>query len=248
VVGDSYITEDKFGNVGIGTATPTSPLTVQGMIEIRFGGLRFPDGTVQTSAPSTNVSHNTTLAGDGTAASPLGVAVPLNLIGSGTVLRVTGAGTTLDVASAGNGTRAIQAKGGNSNTTFGGTGIVASGGNSSVSDRRGGAGVVGFGGFGSFSDGGRGVEGVGGAASGAGHVSGDGITGFPGQVSDGATVGKAGRFLGDVEVLGTLSKAGGSFKIDHPLDPEDKYVRRIARYDEHLQRQHHDRQRRQGGC
>jgi len=31
-------------------------------------------------------------------------------------------------------------------------------------------------------------------------------------------------FDGDVEVTGTLSKGGGSFKIDHPLDPENKYL------------------------
>jgi hypothetical protein len=31
-------------------------------------------------------------------------------------------------------------------------------------------------------------------------------------------------FFGNVEVTGTLSKGGGSFKIDHPLDPENKYL------------------------
>jgi FG-GAP-like repeat len=36
--------------------------------------------------------------------------------------------------------------------------------------------------------------------------------------------GLAGSFLGNVSVLGTLSKSGGSFKIDHPLDPENKYL------------------------
>jgi hypothetical protein len=36
--------------------------------------------------------------------------------------------------------------------------------------------------------------------------------------------GWAGYFEGDVEVTGTLSKGGGSFKIDHPLDPEGKYL------------------------
>lgn len=34
----------------------------------------------------------------------------------------------------------------------------------------------------------------------------------------------AGYFEGDVHVNGTLSKAAGSFKIDHPLDPENKYL------------------------
>lgn len=32
----------------------------------------------------------------------------------------------------------------------------------------------------------------------------------------------AGRFDGDVQVNGTLSKSAGSFKIDHPLDPANK--------------------------
>lgn len=30
--------------------------------------------------------------------------------------------------------------------------------------------------------------------------------------------------LGKVDISGTLSKGGGSFKIDHPLDPENKYL------------------------
>jgi hypothetical protein len=34
----------------------------------------------------------------------------------------------------------------------------------------------------------------------------------------------AGYFTGDVEVSEMLSKGGGSFKIDHPLDPENKYL------------------------
>ena len=34
----------------------------------------------------------------------------------------------------------------------------------------------------------------------------------------------AGIFQGNVSVSGTLSKGGGSFKIDHPLDPENKYL------------------------
>ena len=34
----------------------------------------------------------------------------------------------------------------------------------------------------------------------------------------------AGYFFGNVYVNGTLSKAGGSFKIDHPLDPANQYL------------------------
>jgi hypothetical protein len=36
--------------------------------------------------------------------------------------------------------------------------------------------------------------------------------------------GLAGQFVGDVIVTGSLSKGGGAFKIDHPLDPENKYL------------------------
>jgi hypothetical protein len=36
--------------------------------------------------------------------------------------------------------------------------------------------------------------------------------------------GLAGRFDGNVSIVGNLSKSGGSFKIDHPLDPANKYL------------------------
>ena len=36
--------------------------------------------------------------------------------------------------------------------------------------------------------------------------------------------GFAGHFDGNLRVFGTLSKSGGSFKIDHPLDPANKYL------------------------
>jgi hypothetical protein len=39
-----------------------------------------------------------------------------------------------------------------------------------------------------------------------------------------STDGYGGYFYGDVHVQGTLSKTGGSFKIDHPLDPANKYL------------------------
>jgi len=45
---------------------------------------------------------------------------------------------------------------------------------------------------------------------------------YGGATGDGTNY--AGYFSGNVEVTGTLSKGGGSFKIDHPLDPEHKYL------------------------
>jgi len=60
--------------------------------------------------------------------------------------------------------------------------------------------------------GGNGI-GVWGSHAGSGWgVYGSSVTGF------------AGRFSGDVSISGTLSKSGGSFKIDHPLDPEGMYL------------------------
>ncbi len=40
----------------------------------------------------------------------------------------------------------------------------------------------------------------------------------------GATTNYAGYFSGNVHVTGTLSKSGGTFKIDDPRDPENKYL------------------------
>ena len=38
------------GNVGVGTDNPTEKLTVAGIIETTSGGIKFPDGTIQTTA------------------------------------------------------------------------------------------------------------------------------------------------------------------------------------------------------
>ncbi|MEN8194386.1 MAG: MAP7 domain-containing protein [Bacteroidota bacterium] len=56
---------------------------------------------------------------------------------------------------------------------------------------------------------------VGNGVSGVNYGSGDGVYGH-------STSGYAGKFSGNVNVTGTLSKGGGSFKIDHPLDPQNK--------------------------
>jgi hypothetical protein len=63
--------------------------------------------------------------------------------------------------------------------------------------------------------------GVYGAASDTNAYANYGVYGFGGA---GATHYWAGYFSGKVNVTGTLSKGGGSFRIDHPLDPENKYL------------------------
>lgn len=74
-------------------------------------------------------------------------------------------------------------------------------------------------------DGGAGVCGIGDTYGELDYA--DGIWGFS---EDGtgiyghSTNGTAGGFTGDVIVSGTLTKGAGAFKIDHPLDPANKYL------------------------
>ena len=88
---------------------------------------------------------------------------------------------------------------------------------------------------GHHTGGGRGVQGS--SFSGIG-VNGTGVVGVNGITSStnpldagvrgistfGPGTAKAGYFMGDVQVTGTLIKSAGSFRIDHPLDPENKYL------------------------
>src|SRR5262249_3006100 len=104
----------------------------------------------------------------------------------------------------------------------GGSGLEAFGGASKTGAA--GSGLFGVGGDTEGGLAGAGVNANGGGGSGAGHRGGAGIFAQGGLGSNGATNGFAGVFNGDVEVTGNLSKGGGSFKIDHPLDPENKYL------------------------
>lgn len=155
-IGNTNIFEDKFGKVGIGTITPTSPLTVQGMIETTLGGYKFPDGTVQTTAGLSSIFHNATMVGNGTQASPLGVAIPLTLSGaepdpSKAIL------TVVNTASVG---RGLFVQGGPR-----GFAIAAVGGDNPKGDS-GGVGIEAFGGAGGNSESGPAVQATGGVSNG----------------------------------------------------------------------------------
>src|SRR5688572_8762523 len=79
LIGASIVTQSG-GNIGIGVPAPMSRLAVQGLVEATLAGFKFPDGTVQTTAATTglqSVVHDSTLTGAGTAASPLGLSLPL---------------------------------------------------------------------------------------------------------------------------------------------------------------------------
>jgi hypothetical protein len=274
--GDSNMTEDDSGKIGVGTTLPTSQLTVNGVIEMMSGGgIKFPDGTFQPTAGLATVSRDATLKGDGTQASPLGLSVPLILngqLGVRGVIQATNTATT-GIGVVGNGGvsgSGVVGIGANAGTGFGGRGVTARGGGSSgfvggiglealggtgvdsggegaratggtgslvggngidatggVGGALGGDGINAAGGDGNIegpSSGGVGVRAIGGLGFGAGKSGGTAIYAEGGIGANGAARGLAGLFSGNVQVLGTLSKSGGSFKIDHPLDPENKYL------------------------
>jgi hypothetical protein len=121
---------------------------------------------------------------------------------------------------------------GNSSTPgLGGSGVYAYGGAGFGPNDRGGSGIMTIGGD-TYGEGGFGGYGVM-ATGGSGVVGGDGFQAYggAGQLAGGLGIyaqrqgtGIAGTFNGDVDVEGNVSKSGGSFKIDHPLDPANKYL------------------------
>ena len=188
ILADSVIWQDFNGRIGIGTQRPGAALlTVAGQIETTSGGIKFPNGTVQTTSASGSlfqVNHNTTLTGNGSEGSPLGVAIPLRLTTSSQpAAQFTGnEDTTLIVTNNGG----VPTNNAISATSINGRAIDA------LTDH--GIAVLG-----------RRVGPIGG--------------------------GLAGYFVGDVQMTadlvieGNLSVRGTkNFKIDHPLDPENKYL------------------------
>ena len=152
------------------------------------------------SAPDviTSVAHDASLAGNGAGGSPLGVALPLSLSGS-----ASGSGIALvTVHNSASSNHGIEGDGGPA-----GAGVVGNGGDFNSDIGAAGPGLFAFGGDNS--------------GNGAG---GPGILAIPGNFSNGKRQGLAGDFRGDVAVAGTITKAGGSFKIDHPIDPSNKYL------------------------
>jgi hypothetical protein len=112
----------------------------------------------------------------------------------------------------------VAATGGDSELFFGGDGVDAKGGaggqgNNFASSS--GNGVLGTGGPGGFQE----ADGTGGFFTGgtAGGFGGFGIEAFAGSAD-------AGFFQGNITVTGAISAGTKDFKIDHPLDPANKYL------------------------
>ncbi len=112
--------------------------------------------------------------------------------------------------------------GGNNGTGVYGSGTYGVYGQSGISCGVYGSGVAGVYGN-STSPGGVGASGL---ASGAGVTT--GVYGYSSSSTGYGVFGEsndwAGYFAGNVDVVGSLSKSGGTFKIDHPLAPADKYL------------------------
>jgi hypothetical protein len=194
-----------------GPTGATGPQGPAGTLTLPFSG--SADGSSNGVLNITNTSPNhSALGGHG------GQALSGDNTGGAGVAGYGGPsnGTSTALGTGGDGVYALGG-GGTAEGDYGGNGIHASGGNSGGTFGIGGNGVYATGGSGSYG-GGNGVEAYGGSGS---EGSGAGIYAVAGN---GGTDPSAGLFLGNVIVSGTLSKSGGSFKIDHPLDPANKYL------------------------
>jgi hypothetical protein len=124
----------------------------------------------------------------------------------------TGGGTDI-----GNGGAGSTFTGGFSDTGLGGAGAAFTGGGSDI-----GPGGVGATFIGGFSD--TGPGGVGGTFTGGGSDGGTGGDGVDASSGPSATEVFAGNFTGDVNVSGAIFAGTKDFRIDHPLDPANKYL------------------------
>lgn len=163
-------------------------------------GTKTPGSQLEVDAQSTSYGGLTANGGN----------APAGTTQSGsTGLTANGGNGDLTTDATGNGGDGLVANGGAS-TSLSGSGIIANGASGQMTGE-GGPGIVSGGGIGE-------ADGAGGIFNGGNFsFNGDGIDAAAGS-------GLAGSFTGNVSISGNLSKGGGSFKIDHPLDPANKYL------------------------
>jgi hypothetical protein len=188
------------GNIGIGTSAPSASLQVVP-----------PASSGVTALSSTGGSSNSSFLTPGLGLYTVG---GLNSTNGG----VGGAG----VYSVGGAETGIYDS--NFNLPYGGDGVQGFGGDG-LARGNGGNGAYFIGGNGGTTEGlgGDGVFAEGGSPSGSAVVAVADAGGFDG-IDAYAGSGLAGFFIGDVWITGNLMKSSGSFKIDHPLDPANKYL------------------------
>jgi trimeric autotransporter adhesin len=269
----------KFPDGTIQTTAGIAPNLVVRSLNGLMGDLTLMPGANITITPGANsltfaatgllstVAHDATLAGNGTATSPLGIALPLSLTGATptgnplVLIHNTGEGSGMNSVGANNpdahagtgvsgrggisitnrGGTGVRGSGGDSDSATGGDGMTALGGNSNSA--MGGWGLTSFGGNSVSGTGGIGIQAMGGSvdsglggggtaltAFGGDSIEGFGGVGLFGSAGTGALGnGLAGKFAGDVEINGDFNVTGvKNFKIDHPLDPANKYLYHAA--------------------
>lgn len=202
------------------------------VLQIVLAGPVGPKGATGAPGPQGVPGPKGATGAPGPQGPPGGLTLPY----SGSV-SVPGAAALLlgNTGAGGDGLDAV-AGGADSTNVSGGSGFVGYGGSSagdSSIPTNGGAAITGYGGSAQASvdtpgaggyflggaynqqccSGGAGVLAVGGYGGGAGVIA------YPGEFGSIAAL-----LEGDVYVFGNLSKSGGSFKIDHPTDPENKYL------------------------
>jgi len=128
-----------------------------------------------------------------------------------------GLGASSYAAAGGAGVKGTGGIAGAATLAAGGPGVVGTGGSGTASQAQGGAGGM-FTGGSAPGGSGAGVVAIGGDS----NVSAEGGNGIYAQ--PGLNGRYAGEFKGDVVVFGNIYKSGGSFKIDDPADPADKYL------------------------
>jgi hypothetical protein len=233
-LGNSNIFDGPKGSVGIGTTSPSAKLDVDGTARVRGNATVNGDLSVGPITATSSSSGGTGLyANAGSSGGSNGI---IASGATGVAGYTTVAGSIALYGNAGNTT------GSNGVVGYGATGVA---GNSTIAGSYGtfGNGSTGVWGnstgtganvgvLGTGGTGGIGVSGVGdgfgvlgesGSASGSGGGFGNSSTGDA-LFTYNQSGGYAAFFDGDVDVDGNLSKAGGSFKIDDPIDPANKYL------------------------
>lgn len=237
-----FVLDGPTGNVGIGTTAPARRLEVNGRVRVTNPGVNLPTGGT--------LSVTVDAAGD-LFSQPIPTGLTLPYAGTSGTLAASGAccqSAVFEIQSTGSGASAGPAIAGCVNTGLGGTPGVLGCGQSPGTVGVKGDGNNGNGGIGVWGDVGYGI-GVQGIANGSipASVTPVGVygktldPGDPGNINFNGGIGVkgeepassandcseawAGYFVGDVVVTGDLCVNGlKSFRIDHPLDPENKYL------------------------
>ena len=249
-IGNSIITESS-SKIGVGIATPSSKLTVQGsatnpMILGNNTGSGAGVQGVSTGGGFGVIGRSNRTGVQGICTGSVGNGVWGSSPSDTGVFGSTSTGRGVYGNATGSGGVGVfgQSSGGNGveGSSPGGTAVYGNGilgvfgqgnqggsgvyGNSST-----GAGVFGQSGSGDAvygtSTSGTGVHGVGSGVGVFGEAGSYGViargsVGIYAAPTTGNTI--AGLFGGNVQINGNLTKSSGSFKIDHPLDPANKYL------------------------